>query len=390
MSYGPSIVQTQYPGMPMQQPVVVSGMPYQQGYYQNYPNQQPQNVKIVNQPNLIKNTNLTVTDYHIDYSIHSQMSSLKKLIEHAENLRNTRDDCPSPYEVRWRCVTDPFPSFWKFENDEIFNWSENIPSDFSVPSEQNLNVNYQKINEPRIQHNISTIQNTTIGLSNNPAYNSNAIPPQRSQSPQVSVVATNFIPQRQPSPEIVVNGIPPKNIITNPTNYNNGIPPNNIIIPNNNMQRNDFDSNNSNPINPVINNMSSNNYNNPMNPVGINNTAPNSVYNYQNGINNTSYNNPSNFVPNSNYNDHNNYNNSVYNNPGVYNNYNNDYNNNVYNKGNYPNYNNPNGNIGYRKTGYKPNPVPNNINNNNKKHNNNPRKRSRGGNQFTYKPGDQE
>lgn len=383
MSYGPSIVQTPYPGMPMQQPVVVSGMPYQQAYYQNYPNQQP---------NLIKNTNPAATDYHIDYSIRSQMSSLKKLIEHAENLRNSRDDCPSPYVVRWRCVTDPFPSFWKFENDEIFNLNENIPSDFSIPNEQNLNVNYQKISEPRIQPNISSLPpNPASALSNNPAYNNNAIPPQRSQSPQVSVVSTNFIPQRQPSPEIVVNGIPPKNIITNSTNYNNGIPPNNIIIPNNNMSRNinDYDVNNANHINPItINNMQPNNYSNPINTATINNPSPNSAYNFTPGINNNHYNNPSNFVPNANYNDRNNYSNSMYNNNSTYNNYN-DYNNsNIntsnnmynsgYNKGGYPNYNNPN-NIGYRK--------PNNYINN-KKHN--PKKRSRGGSQFTYKPGDQE
>lgn len=403
MSYRPPIVQTNgYAGVPMQQPVVVSQMPYQQAYYANYPNRPPQNVKIVNQPNIVKNANPVVNDYHIDYSIRNQMSTLQKLIEHAQNLKNLKDNCSSPFEVRWRCVTNPFPSFWKFENDQIFNISENFPSDFTAPNEQNINMNYQKINEPRIQPNISTIPtNQTPTLSNNPAYNNNVIPPPRSQSPQVSVVATNFIPQRQPSPEIVVNGIPPKNIMTNP-NYNNGIPPSNIIIPNNNISRNvnDYEANNTNPINSVtINNIPTNNYNNPINSVTINNAAASSSYAYSPQLNNPPYN-PNNFVPNANYNDPNNYNNGGYNNNSGYNNYN-EYNNsnananngmyaNGYNKG-YANYNNPNNNIGYRKQSYKPNAAAasaNNNNINNKKHN--PRKRSRGGSQWTYKPGDQE
>lgn len=403
MSYRPPIVQSPYPGMTIQQPVVVSGMPYQQAYYPNYPNQTPQNVKIVNQPNIVKNTNPTATDYHIDYFIRNQMNSLKKLIEHAENIKNSRENFSSPFESRWRCVTNPFPSFWKFENDQIFNLSENLPTEFSVPNDQNLSMNYQKINEPRIQPNITSIPtNSTSSLASNPAYNSNVLPPPRSQSPQVSVVATNFIPQRQPSPEIVVNGIPSKNIMTNPTNYNNGIPPNNIIISNNNnMARNvnEYDVNISNPMNPVgMNNMQPNNYSNPLNPVTINNSAPNSAYNYPTSINNAPYNNPNAYVPNANYNDPNNYNNGAYNNTGYnnYNGYNNtnaNTNNSMYNnKGNYPSYNNnPNSNIGYRKQGYKPNGAsnpPNSYINNNKKHN--PRKRSRGGSQWTYKPGDQE
>lgn len=397
MTFRQPIAQSPYPGMPIQQPVVVSGMPYQQPYYPNYQNQMPQAIKIVNQPNIVKTPNPTASDYHVDYSIRNQMSSLKKLIERAENLRNSRENCSSPFEIRWRSVTNPFPSFWKYENDQIFNLSENLPSEFPVQNEQNLAMNYPKINEPRIQSNITPIPpNSTTNLPSNTTYNGTVLPP-RSQSP---LVATNFIPQRQPSPEIVVNGMPPKNIMSNPTNYSNGIPPSDIIISNNNpMQRNvnSFDANNSNPINPVaMNNIPTNNYNNPINPVTINNSAPNSGYNYATGMNSAPYNGASNYATNTNYNDPNNYSNPGYNNNSYnygYNNSNantsNNMYNNVYNKGGYANYNsNPNNNLQYRKQNYKPNSSSPSNSVNNKKHNT--RKRSRGGSQWTYKSGDQE
>ncbi|OHT04728.1 hypothetical protein TRFO_06155 [Tritrichomonas foetus] len=207
MGYRSPIMQPPYSTMVMGPTVVVQGVPFQQPYYSNFQNQS----QTANQNGVIKPQNPNAIENQYEYLARSQMNSLKKLIENGERLRNSNlnTNPSSPFTVRWRCVTDPFPSFWGYEKEHVHKFEENDRIEFSMQNDNNyLNPAYTKINETR---------SATISPSSQP---NNYIPQQpRSQTPQNPIVPTNFVPQRQPSPEIMINST---KIINNSTHdYNN-------------------------------------------------------------------------------------------------------------------------------------------------------------------------
>ena len=97
----------------MQQPVPVQNVSFQPNYFAPYPTGAP--------PPKPRNPGLYENGFvprYGNFSIQREMLDLKKLIENANKLKENEAD-QSPYCARWHGVSDPFPSIWKFTENEL-------------------------------------------------------------------------------------------------------------------------------------------------------------------------------------------------------------------------------------------------------------------------------